>query len=118
MPPGECNASAGRQGSYALCDSKFWLGKMSKPESADDCVKRMIRKWEMFYVSFTKFDRGVQSLRQFDHPWGQINADRACAAVCGFGCKSTWPARDIQQTCSGAQSHCIEKGIGSQRSHG
>ena len=102
----------------ALCDGKFWLGKMSKPESADECVNRVIRKWEMFYVSFTKFDRGVQSLRQFDHPWGQINADRACAAVCGFGCKSTWPARDIQQTCSGAQSHGIEKGIGSQRGHG
>ena len=86
---------------------------MSKPESADHCIKRMIGKWEMFYVSFAKFDRGMQLLRQFYHPWAQINADRACAAVCGFSCKSTWPARDIQQTCSGLQSHDIEKGIGS-----
>ena len=90
---------------------------MSESESADDCVKRMIRKWEMFYVSFTKFDRGVQSLCQFYHPWGQINADRACTAFCSFGCKSTWPACDIQQTCSGAQSHNIEKRIGGQSSH-
>jgi len=59
IPPCKRNASAGRQGSYALCDSKFWSGKMSKPESADDCVKRMIRKREMFYVSLTKFDLGV-----------------------------------------------------------
>jgi hypothetical protein len=84
---------------------------MSKPESADHCVKRMIRKREMFYVSFTKFDRGVQTLRQFYHTWGQINADRTCAAVCGFGCKRTRSARNIQQSYSGAQSHVIEKGI-------
>ena len=91
---------------------------MSEPESADDCVKHVIRKWEMFYVSFSKFDRGVQSLRQFYHPRRQVNADRARTAVRGFGRKSTWPARDIQQTCSGAQSHGIEKGIGGQSSHG
>src|SRR4029077_12696016 len=90
---------------------------MSKPECADDCVKRMIRKWEVFYVSLTIFDRGVQSLRQFDHPRRQINADRACTAICGFGCKSTWPACDIQQTCPGVQMHFVEKGIGSQSRH-
>ena len=86
---------------------------MSKPESADDCVKRMIRKWQMFYVSLTIFDRGVQSLRQFYHPRRQINADRACATICGFACKSTRPARDIQQTCTAVQMHVIEKRIGS-----
>jgi hypothetical protein len=32
---------------------------MSKPETADDGVKRMIRKWEMFYVSLTILDRGI-----------------------------------------------------------
>jgi hypothetical protein len=85
---------------------------MSNPESADDCVKRMVRKWEMFYVSFTKFKRRVQSLRQFYHPWRQINADRVCAAACSFGCKSTWPARDVEQTCSGPQAYSIKKGIG------
>ena len=90
---------------------------MSKPESADDCVKRMIRKWEMFYVSLTIFDRGVQSLRQFYHPWRQINADRASAATCGFGCKGTRPARDVQQTRTGMQMHAVEKRIGRQSSH-
>src|SRR5206468_6965950 len=117
IPPRECDASAGRQGSYALGDSKFRPGKMSKPESADDRVKRMIRKWEMFYVSFTVFDRRVQLLRQFYHLRRQINADRACAAICGFGCKSTRPARDIQQTCTGLQMHGVEKRMGSQSSH-
>lgn len=68
---------------------------MSKPERAVDCVKPMIRKWEMFYVSFTIFDRGVQSLRQFYHSRRQINADRVCAAICGFGRKNSRPARDI-----------------------
>jgi len=91
---------------------------MSKSESADDCVKRMIRKRQMFDVSFTKFDRGVQALRQFYHSRRQVNADRACTAVCGFGCKSARPARDIQQTCIGAQTHGIEKGIGGKSSHG
>src|SRR3954462_14490590 len=90
---------------------------MSKPESADDGVKRMIRKWQMFYVSLAIFDRGIQSLRQFYHPRRQINADRACAAICGFGCKSTRPARDIQQTYTRAQMHVVEKGIGSQSRH-
>jgi hypothetical protein len=86
---------------------------MSKPESADDCVERMIRKWKMLYVSLTIFDAGVQALRQFYHPRRQINADRACAAFCGFGCKSTWPARNIQKTCTGVQMHGLEKRIGS-----
>ena len=90
---------------------------MSKPESADDRVKRMIGKWEMFYVRLEKLDRGVQSLRQFYHPRRQINADRACAAICGFGRKSTRPARDIQQTCTGVQMHVVEKRIGSQSRH-
>src|SRR6516165_6384665 len=92
-------------------------GEMPKPESADDGVKRMIRKWQMFHVSFTKFDRGVQSLRQFYHPRRQVNADRAYTAVCGFGCKSARPARDIQQMFTGAQTHGVEKGISSQSSH-
>ena len=86
---------------------------MSKSESADDCVKRMIRKWETFYVSLTIFDRGVQSLCQFYHSRRQINADRACAPICSFGCKSARPARDIQQTCTGVQMHIVEKRIGS-----
>lgn len=86
---------------------------MSKPESADDCIKRMIRKWEMFYISLTIFDRGVHSPCQFYHPRRQINADGACAAICGFGRKSTRPARDIQQSCPGTQMHVVEKRIGS-----
>ena len=75
------------------------------------------QEMEAFYVSLTIFDRGVQSLRQFYHPRRQINADRACAAICGFGCKSTRPARDIQQTCTGVQMHVVEKRIGGQSSH-
>ena len=90
---------------------------MSKPERADDCVKRVIRKWELFYVSLTILDRGVKSLRQLYHLRRQINTDRACAAICGFRCKGTRPARDIQQTCAGAQAHVVEKRIGSQSGH-
>ena len=86
---------------------------MSKPESTDDCVERMIRKWEIFDVGFTVFDRGVEPLRQFDHPRRQINPDRARAAICSFGCKATRPARDIQQSCTGVQMHAIEKRIDS-----
>ena len=86
---------------------------MPKPESADDCVKGMISKWEMFYVSLTIFDRGMQSLRQFYHPRRQVNADRASAAICSFSCKSTRPARDIQQACIGVQAHVVEKRISS-----
>ena len=86
---------------------------MSKSKSTDDCIKRLIGKWEMFYVTLTIFDRGVQSLRQLYHPRRQINADRACATICGFGCKSTRPARDIQQTCTAVQMHVIEKRLGS-----
>jgi hypothetical protein len=93
-------------------------GKMSKSESADDGVKRMIGKWEMLYVSLAIFDRGVQSLCQFYHPRRQINADRACTAIRSFGCKSTRPARDIQQTCTRAQMHAVKKRIGSQSRHG
>jgi hypothetical protein len=73
---------------------------MSEAESADDCVKRMISKWEMFYVSFTKIDGGVQSPRQFYHLRRQVDADWACAPICCFGCKSTRPSRDVQQTCT------------------
>ena len=58
----------------------------------------MIRKWEIFDVGFTVFDRGVEPLRQFDHPRRQINADRARAAFGGFGRKSPRPACDIEQT--------------------
>src|SRR3982751_3639020 len=90
---------------------------MSKPKSADDCVKRLIRKWEMFYVSLAIFIRGVQSLRQLYHPRRQIDTDRTCAAIRGFGCKSTRPARDTQQTCTRAQMDLVEKKIVSKSSH-
>ena len=50
----------------------------------------------MFYVSLTIFDRGVESLRKLYHARRQINTDRVCAAICGFGCKRTRPTRDIQ----------------------
>ncbi len=84
---------------------------MSKPESADDRIKRMIGKWQTFYVGFMVFNRGVQSLRQLYHPRRQINANRACASVCGFGGKSARPARDIEQTYAGEQMHVVEKRI-------
>src|SRR5262249_52001099 len=102
---------------YALRDSEFRSRKMPQPKSANDCVKRMIRKGEMFYVSLTIFDRGVQSLRQFYHPRRQINTDRTCAAICGLRCKSARTARDIQQTYAGVQMHTLEKSIGSQSRH-
>src|SRR6266850_1746728 len=34
---------------------------MSEPESADNRIERIIRKWEMLYVSFTKIDARVQT---------------------------------------------------------
>jgi len=90
---------------------------MSEPESADDRVKRMIRKWEMFYIPLTIFDRGVQPLRQVYHLRRQINANGACAALCGFGCKSTRPACDVEQTRTGTQTHVVEQRIGGQSGH-
>jgi hypothetical protein len=42
-------------------------GENVRARSADDCVKSAIRKWEMFYVSLTIFDRGVELLGQFYH---------------------------------------------------
>jgi hypothetical protein len=56
---------------------QFPAGKMSEPESADNCIEGAIRKWEMFYVSLTKIDARVQSPRQFYHLWRQVDADRA-----------------------------------------
>jgi hypothetical protein len=32
---------------------------MPEAESADDCIKRIMGKWEMFYISLTIFNRGV-----------------------------------------------------------
>ena len=90
---------------------------MSKPESADDRVKVVIGKWEILHVSFPIFDRGVQPPRQLDHLRRQINADRARAAIGGFGCKNTRPARDIKQACTGAQLHGVEKSGRSQGGH-
>jgi hypothetical protein len=40
---------------------------MSEPESADNRIEGVISKGEMFYVSFTKLDGGVQSPRQIYH---------------------------------------------------
>jgi hypothetical protein len=80
---------------------------MPEPESADNCIERIIGKWETFYVSFTKIDGGVQSPRQFYHLRRQVDADWARAPICGFGCKSAGPSRDVQQTCTWAQMHRV-----------
>jgi len=86
---------------------------MSKPKGADDCIKRMIAKWEMFYVCLTIINRRVQLLRQLYHPRRQVNTHRACTAFCGLGGKSTWSARDIEQGCARMQMYGLEKEIGS-----
>src|SRR5258705_4455305 len=76
---------------------------MSEPESADNRIEPIIRKWEMLYVSFTKIDARVQSPRQFYHLRRQVDSDRARATICGFGCKSTRTGRDVQQMCTGCR---------------
>nr|WP_244626813.1 hypothetical protein [Bradyrhizobium ivorense] len=113
IPPSERDASAWRQGSDALCDSKFRLGKMSKPKGADHRVEHVIEKWEMFYVCLTIFYARMQLVCQLYHPWGQVNARSARAALCCLCRKSTGPARDIQQICAGMQMYGVEKRLGS-----
>src|SRR5437868_3514051 len=90
---------------------------MSEPKGADNRIEGIISKWEMFYVSFTKFDSRVQSPRQFYHLQRQVDADRARATICSFGCKSARPGRDVQQPCAGAQAYGIEDGGGGQGGH-
>jgi hypothetical protein len=85
---------------------------MPESESADNCIERIISKWEMFYVSFTKIDGRVQSPRQFYHLRRQVDADCARALICGFGCESARSGRDVQQTCTKAQMHRIDSGFG------
>lgn len=70
---------------------------MSEPERADNRIKRMIGKWEMFYVCLAEFDGRVQPPGQFYHIRRQVNADWTCAAICRLGGKSTGSARDIEQ---------------------
>ena len=81
---------------------------MSEPKSADNCIERIIGKWKTLYVSFTKIDGRVQSPRQFYHLRRQVDSDRARATICGFGCKSTGTGRDVQQMCTGVQTHGVE----------
>jgi hypothetical protein len=50
--------------------------------------------------------------RQFYHLRRQVDANRACAALCHFRCKNTRPGRDVQQTGTGAQMHGVEQEIG------
>ncbi len=90
---------------------------MSEPESADNRIERIIRKWEMLYVSFTKIDARVQSPRQFYHLRRQVDSDRARATICGFGCKSTRTGRDVQQMCARVQTHGVEERVGGQGGH-
>jgi hypothetical protein len=91
---------------------------MSEPESADDRIERIIGKWEMFDVSFTKIDARVQTTRQFYHLRRQVDPDRAPASPCRFGRKSARPGRDVQQACTGVQTHGIQEGVGGQGGHG
>jgi hypothetical protein len=89
-------------------------GKLSESESANNCIERVIGKREVLYVSFTKIDARVQSPRQLDHLRRQVDSDRARATICGFGRKSPGTGRDVQQMCTGVQTHGIEEGIGGQ----
>jgi hypothetical protein len=59
IPPGKGKPSTRRQDPNTLCQSHVWSGKMAKPKSADDCIERVVSKWEMFDVSLTKVDCGV-----------------------------------------------------------
>jgi hypothetical protein len=117
VPPGKCNASTGLQGPHTLCNSSFRPGKMSEPESADNRMEGIIRKREMFHVSFTKLNGGVQSPCQPYHLRRQVDTEGARATICGFGCKSTRPGRDVQQTRTRVQTHGIEKVVGGQGGH-
>src|SRR5262249_37271861 len=112
VPPRECDASTRRQGSHALRDSKYRSGKMCKPGRAVDSVKETIEKWKLIYVTRTTLDPGIEPLRHIEHRQRAIRTDRSGAAICGFGCKSARPARDIQKTRTGAQMHGAEKRIG------
>jgi hypothetical protein len=80
---------------------------MPEAESADNCIERIISKWETFYISFMKIDCGVQSPRQFYHLRRQVDADRTRAPICGFGCNGTRPSRDVQQARAWAQMHRV-----------
>jgi hypothetical protein len=87
---------------------------MSEPESADSRIEGVISKREMFDVSLTKLDGWVELPRQLNHLRRQVDAEGAGAAICGFGCKSTRPGRDVQQTCTGVQTHGIQQGVGAR----
>src|SRR5215467_6423748 len=90
---------------------------MSEPESADNRIERIIREWEMLYISFMKIDGRVQSSRQFYHLRRQVDADRVRATTRSFGCKSAWASRDVQYPCTGLQMHGVEQGIVGQGGH-
>src|SRR5436305_586032 len=90
---------------------------MSKAESADDCIKCMIRKWEVLYVSPMIFDRGVQSLRQFDKTWRQTDAHGGCATTGSFRRNRTSPSPYIEHTCTRFQMHLSKMRVGSYSSH-
>ena len=76
---------------------------MSKPESADDRVKRIIGEGEMLRVGLTVLDGGVEALSQLYHLRRQIDTYRDSTPVRRFGRKPTWPTRDIQQACTRAR---------------
>src|SRR5690348_6303417 len=90
---------------------------MSEPESADHRVKVVISKGQMFDIGFAKLDGRMQPPRQFYHLLRQVDSDGMRATTCSFGCKSTRPGRDVQQTYTGTQPHGIEKRLGCQGGH-
>jgi len=109
--------TSGRQSPQGLCESNFWSGKMADPESADDCVECIIRKWEMFYVSFTKIDRGMQSARQRYHLRRQIDANGARVTICSHGGKRARSGCNVQHSCTCVQMHGVEESVSGEGGH-
>ena len=69
----------------------------------------MVRKRQLLDIAFAEFDDRIELPRQLNHPWRQIDANRARAATCRCPGKSTWPSRHVQETDAGAQAHRFEK---------
>jgi len=71
---------------------KFWPGKNGQARKRQTLRQTRIRKWEMFYVSHTNSIAGATIAAQVLYRGGrQTQADRACAAICGFAVRAPGP---------------------------
>src|SRR5262245_51682572 len=97
VPPGKSHTTFRNQHTRKFRENALWSGEVADTKAAHNSVKRGRNEWQLLSAAFPKVEMRMQSMRQRNHCWCDIDADHARTTLCGLCCERSGASCDVEQ---------------------